>query len=165
MQDSLFHSFTKALVDLFSKCESLIVGFAASVVGYFMPVKDIVNFLLIFFLLDVAFGYWAAHKLRKERFSVQIIWTHTMPRMLISIVLILGAYMWDKTYNQDVVSTYKLIGWFISGVLLFSIAENGYQITRWAVFPNIANLIGGKVKERTGMDANIKNTDDGQTDH
>jgi multisubunit Na+/H+ antiporter MnhF subunit len=115
-----------------------------------------VHVLLIFFLLDVIFGYWAARRLRKERFSVKIIWNHTIPRMLISIVLIIGAFMWDNTYNMDMISTYKLIGWFISGVILYSIAENGYKITKWSVFPKIGNLLNKGVKEKTGMDVNEK---------
>jgi ABC-type uncharacterized transport system permease subunit len=76
--------------------------------------------------------------------------------MLVSIVLITGAFMWDEVYQQDVVSTYKIIGWFISGVLLYSIAENGYQITKWSVFPKLGGLLNDKVKSSTGLDINDK---------
>lgn len=140
------------LVDLFSNTYAVVCGFLASILGYFLPVKDIVHLLILFFILDVFFGYWAAHKLRGERFQVKIIWNHTMPRMLLSIVLILGAFMWDKTYSQSVVCTYKVVGWFISGVLLYSIAQNGYKITRWGVFTKIAQLFNKKAKEQTGID-------------
>lgn len=133
-----------------------LTGCLASILGYFLPIKDIAHLLILFFMLDVLFGYMAARKLRKERFSVKIIWNHTMPRMLISLVLIIGAYMWDKTYNQNVVCTYKVIGWFISGVLLYSIAENGYQITRWSVFPKIGNMFKTNVKDKTGLDIEDK---------
>lgn len=159
MQDSLFNSFMDAITHYFSNAYGLLVGLFASLIGYFLPVKDIVNVLLIFFFLDVIFGYWAARKLRKEPFSVKIIWGHTLPRMLISIVIITGAYMWDITYNQDIISTYKLIGWFISGVLLYSIAQNGYKITKWSVLPDMANMISDKVKERTGHEITVENTD------
>lgn len=158
MNDTFFQSLIQAIQDLCSNANAIIAGMLTGILGYFLPVKDIVNLLLIFFILDVIFGFWAARKLRSERFSVKIIWAHTIPRMLISIVLITGAYMWDKTYNQEVVSTYKIIGWFISGVLLYSIAENGYQITKWTVFPKLSELIQGKIKERTGIDV-----DDNQT--
>lgn len=140
-------------------------GLLMTLLGYFLPVRDIVHLLIFFFILDVLFGFWAAKKLRKERFSVKIIWSHTIPRMLISIVLITGAYMWDSTYQQDFVSTYKVVGWFISGVLLYSIAKNGYHITNWAMFPKLDNLIGNKLKDKTGIDlkekeeANAKATD------
>ena len=131
-------------------------GCMISMLGYFLPIKDIAHLLILFFMLDVLFGYTAARKLRKERFSVKIIWNHTMPRMLISLVLIIGAYMWDKTYNQNVICTYKVVGWFISGVLLYSIAENGYQITKWSVFPKIGNMFKTNVKDKTGIDIEDK---------
>lgn len=131
-------------------------GCMISMLGYFLPIKDIAHLLILFFMLDVLFGYMAARKLRKERFSVKIIWNHTMPRMLISLVLIIGAYMWDKTYNQNVICTYKVVGWFISGVLLYSIAENGYQITKWSVFPKIGNMFKTNVKDKTGIDIEDK---------
>lgn len=150
MQDSLFDSIISALAHFVNNAYGLLFGLLTSVIGYFLPVKDIVNLLLLLFFLDVGFGYWAAHKLKGEKFSVKIIWSHTIPRMLVSIVLIAGAYMWDNTYSQEFLSTYKLIGWFLSGVLLYSIAQNGYKITSWKAFPDMANLIGDKVREKTG---------------
>jgi phage-related holin len=152
MQDSLFKTVLDALIHMFNDFYAMLSGLALSVLGYFLPVKDIVNLLLLLFIVDVLFGYWAARKLRKERFSVKIIWSHTIPRMLISIILIAGAFLWDTVYNQDVVCTYKVIGWFISGVLLYSIAENGYQITKWSVFPKLAEIIRNKTQQSTGVD-------------
>lgn len=73
-----------------------------------------------------------------------------MPRMLISIVLILCAYMWDRTYAQELISTYKVIGWFISGVLLFSIMENGYRITHWYGFLNLKGVLKKNFEDETG---------------
>lgn len=150
--DEFFKSIYIAILDIVKNAYAVISGLFVSVLGYFLPIRDVVHLLVLFFILDVVFGYWAARKLRKERFSVNIIWTTTMPRMLLSLVLILGAFMWDKTYCQDIVSTYKIIGWFISGVLLFSIAENGYHITKWSVFPKIGMLFRNNIKERTGLD-------------
>lgn len=60
--------------------------------------------------------------------------------------------MWDSVFSQELVKTYKIVGWFISGVLLWSIAENGYQITKWSVFPKLGNLFRTKVNEATGLD-------------
>lgn len=119
-----------------------------SLIGYFLPVKNIVHLLLLFFVLDVIFGYWAARKIRGERFSARIIWRTTMPRMVISMVLILSAFMWDQVYSQDTVATYRIIGWFISGVLLSSIVQNGYRITQWDMFLGIGDIIKEKILER-----------------
>lgn len=156
MGGSLFQVIAQAISSALQNVYALVAGAFAAVVGYFLPVRDILHLLILFFFLDVFFGYLAAKKLRRERFSVKIIWTHTMPRMLISIVLILGAFMWDNVYQQELVCTYKVVGWFISGVLLYSIAENGYHITKWAIFPQIGSLIRSKVKERAGVDISTK---------
>lgn len=134
---------------IFDNLISFIFGLAMTVIGFFVPIKNIVHLVLFFFLLDVLFGYWAAAKLRGERFSVKIIWCHTMPRLTISIVVILSAYMWDVTFQQEFVSSYKVIGWFIAGVLLFSIAENGYQITKWKVFNQIGSIVNSKIEMQT----------------
>jgi len=135
------------LRDAIENAYTCLTGLFLSIIGYFIPVKNIVHIVLLFFLLDVIFGFWAAKKLRKERFQVSIIWGHTMPRMLISIILILATYMWDNVFQQDYVSSYKFVGWFISGVLLFSIAKNGFQITKWGVFNSIGNIVKKKVEE------------------
>jgi hypothetical protein len=69
------------------------VGALFSIFGFFEPVKDIVHLMVFFFFIDMILGYWAAHKTRGERFSARIIWKTTMPRMIISLVLVLGAFM------------------------------------------------------------------------
>lgn len=152
MQNSILNTMIKSVATMMSNVYAIFTGIFTSMVGYLVPVKDIVHLLIFFFALDVLFGYLAARKLRQERFSVKIIWEHTMPRMLISIVLIIGAYMWDNVYQQDIVCTHKVVGWFISGVILYSIAENGYQISNWKVFQKVAELLRGKVKDSTGLD-------------
>lgn len=146
--EEFFKSIFRALTDSLTNVHALLVGALASVAGYFLPVRDIVHLLILFFILDVFLGYWAARKLRKEKFSVKIIWATTIPRMLISIILIISAYMWDTTYRQDYVSTYKIIGWFISGVLIYSIAKNGYIITKWSVFRNIGSMFKDRLKDK-----------------
>lgn len=129
---------------------SFIFALIMTVLGYFTPVKNIVHLLLFFFLLDVIFGYLAAKKLRNECFNVKIIWNHTIPRMVISIVAVFAAFMWDTTYGQDFVSSYKLIGWFISGILFISFLQNGFEITKWQVLSDIGNIVKNKIETKTG---------------
>ena len=142
--DSFLEMIGKAFYYIFSSAYSTTIGLLFTFLQYLFPIRNVVHLLITFFILDVLFGYMAARKLRKEKFSVKIIWSHTMPRMLISIVLITCAFMWDEVYQQEWISTYKIIGWFISGVLLSSIAENAYLITKWAVFPKIDKIIRDK---------------------
>lgn len=151
-EESFFALLGKAIFFIFNDIYAVCIGVITSFIGYLLPIRNIVHLIILFFFADVVFGYWAAKKLRKERFSVKIIWSHTIPRMVVSIVLITGCYMWDQVYAQDIVSTYKVIGWFISGVLLFSIAENGYQITKWSVFPKLGSLLSEKIKAGTGLE-------------
>lgn len=131
-----------------------ICGAFCTVIGYFLPIKDLVHLVILFFVLDMLFGYWAARRLRGEKFSTKIVWKTTFPRMLISLVLIIMAYMWDKTCNQNWLPTYNLIGWFISGVLIFSIAKNGFKITQWQGFMNLENVFKKKFSDQSGADIN-----------
>ena len=127
-------------------------GTISAIIGYFLPIKDLVHLVILFFILDMLFGYWAARRLRGERFSTKIVWCTTFPRMLISIVLIIMAYLWDTTCKQQWLPTYNLIGWFISGVLIFSIAKNGFKITHWQGFYNLEGLFKKKIKDELGTD-------------
>ncbi len=131
--------------ELIQKLWTFISGLIASIIGYFLPVKDILHLIVIFFILDVIFGYWAAKRVRGERFSAKIIWQTTIPRMVLSFVLILGAYAWDETFYQTYISTYKIIGWFIAGILLFSILQNGYLITRWNPLLKLQDILKNKI--------------------
>ena len=111
----------------------------------------------MFFIIDVLFGYWAAKKLRGEKFSKTIIFKTTFPKMIVSFALVICAFMWDSVYKQDFVSTYRVIGWFISGIVLYSIAQNGYSVTKWEGFPLIALFLKKKIKDTTGIDMEDKN--------
>lgn len=139
------------MIDWMKYFWSLLSGIVMSFVGYLVPIRDIVHLLVLFFILDVIFGYWAAKRLRKEPFSAKIIWKTTMPRMVISLVLVIGAFMWDSVYQQELVATYKIIGWFISGVLLASIVQNGYQITKWNMFSFLGDFLKEKIQQNTGI--------------
>lgn len=131
---------------------AMLAGLFTSVVGYFIPVRDIVHFLLLCFFLDVLFGFWAARKIRNERFSAKIIWQHTVPRMMISLIIIMACFMWDTVFSQEYLATYKLTGWFFCGVLIWSIAVNGYKITGWNAFKQIGGMVERKVEEQSGVD-------------
>jgi phage-related holin len=152
IMDEILHSIASMLHTIYNKSAPLLSGFFSSIIGYFIPVRDVVHLLLILFVVDVIFGYWAAKKLRGERFKVKIIWDSTIPRILTSIVIILGVFMWDNVYNQEMFVGHKIIGWFISGMLLFSIVENGFQITKWSVFGDLLRFIKSKIKEKTGIE-------------
>jgi multisubunit Na+/H+ antiporter MnhB subunit len=144
---------------LFDQIWSFISGIMASILGYFLPIKNILHVVVFFFLLDVAFGYWKARKLRKEKFSGKIIWKTTFPRMLISFILVIASYIWDKEFGQTYVATYNLIGWFICGVLFLSIIQSAYLVTNWEMFPLLGKFIEGRVKEKMSITQNKNSYD------
>ena len=119
-----------------------------SVIGYFSPVGNILLLLLVLFGIDVILGIWASKKLRKESFSMKKVFSTAIPRFIISAIIILITYAWDSVYSQDLVCTYKVAGWFISGLLIVSITKNGYQITNWSVFKSIERLIKKQMDKR-----------------
>lgn len=141
----------RSIYGLLDNTYAMLCGLFSALIGYFLPVKDIVHLLIIFFIIDVFFGWIKARKLKKMKFSTAIIWNTTMPRIGLSILLIMCAYMWDKTFDQNYISTYKVIGWFISGVVLYSIVANMYILTNWRVFKDLVQIIKNCVKGKTGI--------------
>jgi len=118
-----------------------ITGAVMAALSFFLPVKDIVNLMVLFFFIDVLVGYWANRKTKGETFMPTKFWKVTAPRMLISLVLIISAFMWDYVYYNGEFATHEILGGFISGVLLVSIAQNAYKITDWSLFVTIAGVI------------------------
>lgn len=134
------------LADLHSDPLAFFYGLLASFVGFFVPIKDIIHLLIVFFIIDVFVGFWAAKKTRGEKFSTPLIWKTTIPRMILSILVVMLAYGWDTVFEINIVSTYKTIGWFIAGILFYSIMKNAYKITKWYVFPELGKVIQEKLK-------------------
>lgn len=143
----------KALSLSINTIYTVIAGIVMTFVQYIFPVHNIVQLVVAFFILDVGVGYYAAKKLRKERFSPKIIWEHTVPRMTISLLLIICSYTWDEVFKQEFVSTYNIVGWFIAGVLLSSIADNGYQVTKWGAFQRLNKTLVDKINKQFDKDS------------
>lgn len=154
---NMLQKFIKYLADIIPDGKRLLFGGLTSVLGYFGPIKDMVNFMVALFIIDVVIGYITAKKLRKERFQVKIIWEHTMPRLALSLVLTICTYVWDTVYKVEVVSTYAIISWFISGLLIVSIAHNSYKLTKWDAFKTLGTMFERKTKNK------IKQNEDTET--
>lgn len=134
-------------------------GMIGVAIGYFLPIKDMINFIVILFIFDVLFGYLKARAMSgpafgtpKVTFSTAIVWKTTMPRLGLSLLLLMLTFQWDTVFNQQVLSTYNTVGWFISGMLIISIGKNGFKITQWKVFNSITELLVGRIKDQTGLD-------------
>ena len=151
---NVFYPFIDWLKQIVLRFYNVLFGLGTAFVGYFFPIKNMINMVIIFFIVDIVFGYLAARKKRGEKFSTKIIWTYTMPRIALSIVMIMMAFAWDRETGQSLIATYNLIGWFISGTLLYSVGKNGFAVTNWQVFNKIKNALSDKINGETGI--NIK---------
>jgi len=137
---------------------SIFTGFMVMIFGYFLPIRDMINLLFLFFIVDMLVGYWAAHKVEKAKFSKKIVFATTIPRMVLTLVLMMGTFMWDNVFNQTAINSYRMVGWFIAGILLYSIAQNAYRITTWNIFKRIVNGIKGElhIKKMVSENNNIE---------
>lgn len=122
------------------------------ILGYFTPIKDVTFMLLLFFFMDIVFGYWKARKMTKAPFKPRIIWDKTVPRMVVVVVLLIGSFSLDEINQQTYIATHKLVGWFFGALLLYSIAENGYYITEWRALALFAKFAKKQIEGKTGMD-------------
>ena len=130
---------------------SFVSGTFMTILGYFIPIKDIFLLLVLFFVADAVCGFLAARKLHKAAFSQKKIWNTTVPRLGGSLVLIMLAFMWDDVYDQNTMHSYIVIGWFLSGILLAKIAYNLYHITKWDVFLGLGKYFTAKATENSGI--------------
>lgn len=127
-------------------------GVAGVIIGYFLPILDVVMLLTVCFILDVLIGFWKAKKIDGEKFQGKKIWDKTVPRMTIAFTLILLTFMLDTVYYMETIKLHRVVGYFFSGIVIASIAQNGYALTKWGVFLEIEKLI----KRKTGIDENNK---------
>lgn len=150
--EDFFKIIGNALSSFFSNTYAILSGIIVSIIGSLYPVFDIIAFLLLLFFLDVFFGAWKAKKVKGEEFSMKIVWKTTFPRMLIAFVLIICASIWDNIAKQHLIDTANTIGLIFAGALMWSIAENGYYITKWFAFKVAAIKFSNTLKDSTGVD-------------
>jgi phage-related holin len=133
-----------------------IVAIFLTIIGYLLPLKNMAHLVLFFFFLDVIYGYLADRKQNGARFKTAIVWAKTVPRIILSIVLLIMAFMLDEVCSQEYIQTYKVVGWFICSLLFLSILKNGYIVTQWAAIPLIGKLIEKRIEKQT--DTEIEET-------
>lgn len=140
------------MVNFWDSFKEAIVSLFLTVIGYLSPLKSMAHLVLFFFLLDVIYGWLVDRKMNKAKFKPSIVWCKTMPRVVLSVILLILSFMLDNVTGQHYVSTYKLIGWFICSLLFISILKNGYILTGWEAIPLIGKMVKKNVKEETGIE-------------
>ena len=136
----------KSFASMFADAYNVFAGWLGSLVVYFLPVFDVLRMLVFFFVIDCLVGYWKARKIDGIPFRGRIVWDKTITRLALSTVIILCAFSWDNVYSQDVIKVHMIIGGFISGVVLLSIVQNGYEISRWSVLNRLAKHLDKKLE-------------------
>lgn len=136
----------RSFASMFADAYNFFAGWLGSLVVYFLPVFDILRMLVFFFVLDCLVGYWKSRKIDGKPFQGRIVWDKTITRLALSTVIILCAFSWDNVYSQDVIKVHMIIGGFISGVVLLSIVQNGYEISRWSVLNRLAKHLDKKLE-------------------
>ena len=129
---------------------NFVTGIFFAFISYFAEIKGAFHVMFAAFMIDMAVGIWAAKKIRGERFSMHKFFL-AFKRMLISYALVMLLYSMDREMHQDTLSLANMSSWIISGFLIYSIAENGFEITGGRLFLIIKSLIGKKVKDNTGI--------------
>ena len=159
MFDTIWYWITSTAHSVWDK----IVVLFFSILGYLSPVESITHLVLLFFLIDVIYGWRADKKLHhgkpnpktgeimKVRFRPGIVWEKTMPRVLFSVVALILSFMLDEVTRQKWIETHLLIGWAISALLFLSILKNAYIVTNWNALPFVGDVIKDKVEKKTGI--------------
>lgn len=127
----------------------LLMGLFVSLIAFFEPTFDALRVLVVFFLLDVIFGVWNARKNEGKKFQARIIWEKTIPKMLVSFLIIISAHMLDCIAPLKSLTITSFVAWFICGVVLSSVWENFYKITKWGAIEQAKEKINEMLKSKT----------------
>lgn len=125
----------------------------ASVISFFEPINALILWVLIFILVDMITGVWAAYK------EGDIITSHGLQKTIIkflmystSIILLQGIDMYMLTFVECYLA--KIGCTIICGIELYSVFENCYRITGNEVFKILTQFTSKKIEEKTGVQIN-----------
>lgn len=136
--------------------KNFIIFVFTTVIGYLSPISSIVHVVLLFFLIDILYGWLADRKINNAKFQPKIVWEKTVPRIVLTIIALILAFILDEVTNQKWVTTYNLVGWSICSLLFLSIIRNGYIVTNWSVLKSIFYISKNKIEKETGINVNEK---------
>lgn len=118
-----------------------IVGILFIILDFFFPIRGYAHLMMLLFILDWFWGFMVAKYVRKEHFSLSIVFTKTISRAGFTIMLLALLYLVDliHTYkNLHLTETWSL---FISGVLIVNIAKNGKKLLNWGVLDKLNKVL------------------------
>lgn len=130
----------------------MLIGVCVSILGYFIPIKDLVHMVILFFIIEMILGYFANKAKGKATntvvmFSLTIVYNKTIPRMFITVLILIMLYLWDTISKQTFVPTYTVMGWFFSGLLILKSTRHAFVLTKWFGFKYAGILITNRIKK------------------
>ena len=122
-----------------------------AVLAYFMELRGVINIMAILFVVDIIFGWLKSRKLYGAPFDPSIVWNKSVPRILVSVMVLLLTYSVDKETGQQWVHTANIFGGVFSYLLIASISRNGYHLTGWKIFAVIGLIAKLKIEKEIGV--------------
>ncbi len=142
-------SILNVIQDITRDVYQMFMGLFGALIAFFEPTLDALRVLVVFFVLDVIFGVWNARKNDGKKFQAKIIWEKTIPKMLVSFLIIISAHMLDCIAPLKSLTITSFVAWFICGVVLSSVWENFYKITKWGAIEQAKEKISEVLKSKT----------------
>ncbi len=131
---------------------NIATGFAATVAGYFAPVKGMAIVMLSAIIIDLVSGVWAA-LVKREAIQSRKLW-RTAYKILFAFIIVNLMHSIDKEMGISGITTSKIVALFITGFEVWSILENAAVITEHPVFKILQKYMRTEVKQKTGIDLN-----------
>lgn len=135
---------------------NIVTGLFFAFMGYFTEMKGAFHVMFAAFILDIFLGIIASRSIKKEKFSMHKFFIG-IKRMLISYALVMLLFAMDKEMHQHTINLADTAAWIITGFLIYSAADNGFQITGNKIFMALKTFVHDKVQENAGIDIDKSN--------
>jgi phage-related holin len=131
---------------------NIATGFAATVAGYFAPVKGMSIVMLSAIVIDLVSGVWAAI-VKHQPIQSKKLW-RTAYKILFAFIIVNLMHSIDQEMGISGITIARIVALFITGFEVWSIIENAAVITDHPIFKALQKYMRTEVKEKTGIDMN-----------
>ncbi len=136
----------KMETNIFDYLNNFLASMIGMLVAYFAPIFPTAQTIVVFFTIDVIFGYLKNRKEKGEKFQPKKVWKVTMPRVVISIVAIICAYKLDEHSPNAVFELKHYVTWMVLATIVLSIFQNAYKWSGWGLLKNIVDFIENRIE-------------------
>lgn len=128
---------------------NFLFGIIIVLIGYFLPIKNVVHVMSAAIMFDLFTGLWAARVKGKGWKSIKM-W-RTIYKLFISTIIIMLLYAMDKEMGTPIIQMHKIAAWLITGFEIWSILENAAEISNLRIFIILRNFMQDKIEQQTGI--------------